>query len=135
MKKLITLVFAAFSTPAFSQNQQINPTDNSQVYPQQAAVYNNNKGNINAQQTNFNANANTDQLAQVSQQQASDQGGIYIKTRSAGPSGFSSKTTKSKMHTASKHTSSKFFDKLFDKRYKAVPHYKRKSRFKKCSFF
>ena len=84
MKKLITLVFAAFSTLAFSQNQQINPTDNSQVYPQQAAVYNNNKGSINAQQTNFNANANTDQLAQVTQQLASDQGGHLYQNPNCG---------------------------------------------------
>ncbi|MEI6124393.1 MAG: hypothetical protein WCQ95_12285 [Bacteroidota bacterium] len=127
MKHLFLFVFIVLSSLANAQNVQINADENQQAY-----VFNQNKQNANEpQQINF---YNTQQ-AFVPKQQGQTPVALASNSHSFGSSGFSSRTAKTKMHSSSKHASSKFFDKIFEKKYKTVPHYKKKSRFKKCAFF
>lgn len=136
MKNLIVIFLIFISFSCLSQNNEINTDINLPDNNNSLSV---NTGNLPNQQAYNQNKAQQISISQMPQKQQSDNFQLVINSGSrtwGGSSGYSpSVSMKKSVHKKSKHFSFDIFDKLFDKKFNQVHHYKKKTRFKKCSAF
>ncbi|HPT40595.1 MAG TPA: hypothetical protein PLQ44_03285 [Candidatus Paceibacterota bacterium] len=161
MKNLFLITFLLVSIAGFSQNEPVN-TDVSMLGNQFPQVIAN---NINLSEGNnppvnpamnesknhqvpgvqiqvqgpIAMNNNQNQQVSLPQQKTSGQITINGNSRTPGYSsvsaGSGAGSVKNKAHKHKINADLKAFDKLFDKKFKKVHHYKKKSRIKRCASF
>jgi len=161
MKNLFLVAFLLVSIGAYSQNEPAN-TDVSMLGNQFPQV---NANNINLSEGNnppanpvmnesknqqvpevqiqvqgqVAMNINQNQQVSLPQQKTTGQSTINGNSRNPGYSsvsaGSGAGSVKNKAHKHKVSIDMKAFDKLFDKKFKKVHHYKKKSRIKRCASF
>ena len=138
MKILFTALILFISFSCFAQNFVVNTDNNPPEYNNPIALNTGNQVNIQT------FNQHKQQQVAIPQMQSRSQANdlqIVINTGNltqTGATGVSFSTGKShakaKIHKR-KHGSADLFEKLFDKKFKKVHHYKKISRIKKCAGF
>lgn len=138
MKILFTTLALIISFSCFSQNFVVNTDNNPPEYNNPIALNTGNQSNIQAYNQNKVQQVNVPQMQTRSQAnglQLVINTGNRTQTGSTGVSFSAGKShAKATIHKR-KHGSIDLFDKLFDKKFKKVHHYKKVSRIKKCASF
>lgn len=138
MKILFTTLVLFISFSCFSQNFFVNTDNNPPEYNNPIALNTGNQSNIQAYNQNRVQQVNVPQIqtrSHVNDLQIVINAGNRTQTGSTGVSFSTGKShAKASMHKK-KHGSVDLFEKLFDKKFKKVHHYKKVSRIKKCASF
>ncbi len=138
MKILFTTLALIISFSCFSQNFVVNTNNNHPEYNNPIALNTGNQSNIQAYNQNKQQQSAVLQMPsrpQVNDLQIVINTGNRTQTGSTGVSFSTGKShAKATIHKR-KHGSIDLFEKLFDKKFKKVHHYKKVSRIKKCASF
>jgi len=138
MKTLFSALVIFISCSCFSQNYVVNTDNNPPENNNPIALNTGNQSNIQVYNQNKQQQAAVPQMPsrpQVNDLQIVINAGNRTQTGSTGVSFSTGKShAKATIHKR-KHGSVDLFEKLFDKKFKKVHHYKKVSRIKKCAAF
>jgi hypothetical protein len=138
MKTFLVVLSLSVSFSCFSQNNDINRDYNPPENNNPIAL---NTGNLPDIQVYNQNKAQQVAIPQMPKQVQANNFQMVINTRNRSLEGVSERSSRmgtkqvKKISQRKKHQSFDLFDKLFDKKFKKVHHYKKKGRIRKCASF